>query len=170
MDPESAPVRVDDIDGAAGLLTEEKAGGGIEAVYPMLPAMRTIYSNPDDRFFTCISLMHVKARLDREALIGRFHRILSAHQALRTVILDAGEGEMVQAVMRDPQAQMFYVDSRSMAKKENYLRTLVNLWAAKGFEEGRALIAGGLIRTKDEEYILFIMWSHLIMDALSLGR
>lgn len=119
--------------------------------------------------------------IDAEAIIPedmkeRLSELTAKHQILRSVFLC---GDMpLQVVLREHTPEFFSVDLRSLGegeglsgKQKAYFRNLIRLQPEDGKDlERDVLFTVGLIRISEARSVLYLAYSHLLLDGAGMAR
>ncbi|MCL8489479.1 non-ribosomal peptide synthetase, partial [Bradyrhizobium denitrificans] len=110
-------------------------------------------------------------RLEREALVCALDRIVTRHEALRTVFVQGDDGVPVQQVAAaEAGFALSEHDLRSMADTAGELQRLVALEAVAPFDLERGpLIRGRLVRLDADEHVLLVTMHHIVSDGWSMS-
>lgn len=61
-------------------------------------------------------------------------------------------------------------ESGLSTSQENYLKTLRRLDTEKGFDrEGEVMLRAGLVRMKEDLFVLYVLWSHILLDGTGIS-
>jgi hypothetical protein len=77
----------------------------------------------------------------------------------------------VKVVLKESDNELFYVDMRKHRNKvAGYIRTLQKMLYVRGLEQGRPPLCCGIIRMGENDYVLLVIKSHLILDGIGTIR
>lgn len=157
-----------------------QAGIGWEAVECVYPVTRVVREKLAERApYLVYGMWEIEAgTVNPEDLKRRLAEMTAKHQALRSVFL-CPEGEApLQVVLRTHTPALFCVDLRGLAegeglspKQKAYFRNLIRLDAARPKDlEREVLFRVGLVRISQTKSILFLAYSHLLLDGAGTAR
>ncbi len=149
----------------------ERAPG---APVPLAPSQQPIWLHAqmagDARIYNESQLVRYRGRMDRAVLERALNELVRRHEALRTVFAHA-DSAVVQVIFDSLQLSLPMVDlsGHAAAAREAELRRLVRTEAQRPFD----LAVGPLIRVKlfrmaEDDYRLFVVNHHIVLDGLSL--
>ena len=119
------------------------------------------------------------AAVDPETFGLRLNDMTAKHQALRSVFCLAEGEEHLQVVLREHKPDCFSVDLRALSaadgtlspRQKAYFRSLIRLDTLRPRDlEREVLFRAGLIRISETKSILFLSFSHLILDGTGVTR
>jgi amino acid adenylation domain-containing protein len=126
---------------------------------------------PGNPFYNVDAVVPIRAAVDAPLLESTINRIVSRHEALRTVIQEHN-GEPVQRVAPALHVPLTVTDLRALppAEREAHTRRLANEEAQRPFD----LATGPLIRTHlvtrtADDHVLLLTMHHVVSDGWSLG-
>ena len=111
-----------------------------------------------------------------EKLKERLTEMTEKHQTLRSVFL-LTEGDFLQIVLRRHEPDIFFADISTLgegekisSKQKAYLRNLVQMDTARPCDlEREVAFRAGLIKTSDKKNIVYISFSHFLMDGTGMA-
>ncbi|MBX7222462.1 MAG: amino acid adenylation domain-containing protein, partial [Blastocatellia bacterium] len=109
-----------------------------------------------------------RGELNRAALERAWSAIQMRHEALRTVF-PANEGEPIQVIFPEPQAQLRFLDFRSFGGDVNVRQhpRLRELLLAPFHLQAGPLLRGALVQLAETEWILCLVVHHIVFDGWS---
>jgi non-ribosomal peptide synthetase component F/thioesterase domain-containing protein/acyl carrier protein len=114
----------------------------------------------------------LQGRVDRAALQQAIHEIVQRHEILRTSFRTEG-GEVVQVVHSQFSTGLDWHDVSGLAEQEREaeVEKLRREEAVRSFSltEGRPLLRAGLIKVKEDDYVLNLSMHHIACDGWSNG-
>ena len=164
----------------------------VQAVYPFLPAMRTHLLYQEGRKWDAAEMMNVKVPVDTEKLKTRYAELVSKRAALRAYPVFPEEGRAMTVVRMDPDNPLAILDLQSLAdddqpsagsqeetqtygtkiseKQLEYIRSYVRTYRESEPAEGRPAVQTGLIRLGPDNWIVYVLLSHYILDGTGAHR
>ena len=151
----------------------------ISDIYPMHSQMEAVYRNKDGRnSFNVYKVMCFAYDGDVRLLKERYNMLVEMHQSLRSVIVSASDSRPFIVVLKKAKERLFYADIRSLSpdnrgllsrRQMDHINKIRELYAEKGWPEAESTHHAGILRIKDDRYVLILMGSHFIFD-ISIER
>ena len=145
-----------------------------EAVYPFSPTLKHYYDMSGDKVWLCPNLVYLFNKIDLESLRMRYKQLIEKRQMLRAFPVFPERGEPYLAVRDRYEAdELFFMDISSLkdaASQKQYLRSFMKDFRRKGFGPETPAFCAGLVKTGEKRFMLFLLFSHYILDAIGGQR
>ena len=146
----------------------------VQAVYPLLYDAKTRFLQGSGHILPYFRFIRGDCRPEEiKNSLQELHR-LPYHDA--EIVADAADA------LRKTGLAFFYTDLRALqdrgriqesglsTSQENYLKTLRRLDTEKGFDrEGEVMLRAGLVRMKEDLFVLYVLWSHILLDGTGIS-
>ncbi|HEX8907275.1 MAG TPA: condensation domain-containing protein, partial [Longimicrobiaceae bacterium] len=141
---------------------------------PLAPSQERLWflqrMQPQGTAFNMPLLLHLRGRLDADALARALAEIVRRHEALRTVFARTPQGPM-QVIQPPAPLPLPSVDLSAEADPERALRALADAEAGTPFDLERGpLFRVRLARLGEEEHALVVGMHHVVGDGWSMER
>ncbi|CAI8806397.1 arthrofactin-type cyclic lipopeptide synthetase C [Pseudomonas sp. IT-232MI5] len=114
--------------------------------------------------------LHLRGRLDAEALHRALARIVARHETLRSRFAQLNDEAQVLIAPVDSGLSLIEEDWRQQPQTDEALRALIETEARGPFNlQDGPLIRGRLLRLADEHHVLLLTMHHIISDGWSMG-
>jgi amino acid adenylation domain-containing protein len=115
------------------------------------------------------SNIRLNGRLDDAALQRAFQRLVARHEALRTTILPAGEGQRIAATS-NARLTVHDFTGGDASQRDQRVREFIDAEVERPFElTAGPLFRAHLLRLETDRHIIVIVVHHIICDGWSLG-
>lgn len=146
----------------------------VEAVYPFLPSMKNrLYAAKDKAWFTA-SLVYIRHPVDEKQLAARFKELASKRQMLRSLVICQEQVQPMTVVLKASPGRLFSMDLRWMRpdekRQKQHIRSFVQAFRTEGFDPSSPAFLAGLIRLDEDRQMLLILYSHYLLDGMSIQR
>ena len=155
----------------------------VEAVYPASAVMEA-YLNNNHNPYPQVYCFEIPAAFPTQQIQETLADLGRKHTALRSVVIPTGSGHYSQVVFKEPKIRFFETDLSSRTegtepsgdgllsdKQRAYLSTLIHMEYSSGTELGRKVaLRVGRIRISEEQAVLYLGSSHLVMEGSSVYR
>lgn len=140
--------------------------------YPLTPPQRRLYFlhqlDPLGTAYNIPMFVHVSGPLDREIVKMTLRELIMRHESLHTYFVTK-DGEPVQRIAAEAEVCIQYEECNGKELEEylaaNHLEDFI-----KPFQLGEPpLLRVGLVRLKEDEYILMVDMHHIITDGASMN-
>jgi tyrocidine synthetase-3 len=136
--------------------------------YPLSSAQKRLYvlqkADPKNTAYNMPAVMILEGLLDKSKLECVFLQLIHRHESLRTSF-GSRAGEPIQRIHDDVEFTIEYFKAEDTEKEVEIQNSFIRL-----FDLSRApLLRVGLIKLKEEEYILMVDMHHIITDGTSTG-
>ena len=149
----------------------------IACIHPATSFMERLIRNRDP--WMMIEMRETDEAIPADLFRERVRKAVDAHETLRSVFL-CPEGELpVQAVLHSRDHDVFSVDLRPLQepgrrisdRQKRYFSGLGLLDATgeKDFER-KVLFRAGLVRVAEERSVIYVAYSHLLLDAIGIDN
>ena len=120
---------------------------------------------PDSTAYHVTGALHLRGKLDHDALNAAFHELVRRHASLRTRFVATDDGQ-ARAMVADPApVQWLTHDAHTpvdaLACAQAWIRTPFDL-------ETGPLLRLGLIRQADDDHVLVVVMHHIVSDGWSM--
>jgi len=139
--------------------------------YPLSDSQRRLWFieqlQPANAAYNVPVLLHLKGKLQFDALQNAFRALIQRHASLRTRFTEI-EGEPYQIVENEIEFGIEIRDRRGINESE--IEKEIKAEAGKGFDLAKAgLLRVGLWQKGEKEYDLLLVMHHIITDGWSMG-
>lgn len=146
----------------------------VEAVYPFLPAMKNRLYSGGDRVWFNADLMYIKRPVDEKRLKKRYLELVMKRQMLRAFVICPESGQPMTVVLKNSGTSLFTMDLRWMkgdeGRQKRHIQSFIRAVRSEGFPAGQPTFRAGLIRLEEDKQMLLILYSHYLLDGMSIQR
>jgi amino acid adenylation domain-containing protein/non-ribosomal peptide synthase protein (TIGR01720 family) len=151
--------------------------GKIQDVYSLTPMQEGMLfhslAEPSSQMYHELLSVRLRGSIDSNAIEESLRRLVKRHDILRTVFLHKNIDKPRQVVLKERKTDFTYVDIRhfnTREEKEKYIADFKDKDQAKTFDLSKhILFRMALLQIENEEYELYILHHHIIMDGWSTG-
>lgn len=145
------------------------------AIAPLSPAQQRFWflhlADPDGHAYNGATAVRITGPLDRARWQKALARVVTRHDALRTVIeadpQDAGA--VRQRVLPDAEPVVAWHDLSAAAGAQHALAALLQAQREQPFDPARALTRYAVVRLADDLHVFAFCLHHLVTDGWSIG-
>lgn len=151
--------------------------GKIQDVYSLTPMQEGMLfhslAEPDSQMYHELFAVRLKGILDVNAIEESLRLLVKRHDILRTVFLHQNIDKPRQVVLKERKTDFTYVDIRhfnTRLEKEQYIADFKSKDRSKTFDLSKhILFRMALLQIENDEYELYILHHHILMDGWSTG-
>jgi iturin family lipopeptide synthetase B len=151
--------------------------GKIQDVYSLTPMQEGMLfhslANPDSQMYHELFSVRLKAALNISAMEESLQTLVKRHDILRTVFLYKNVDKPKQVVLKERKSDFTYVDIRHFSnrdEKEIYISNYKEKDRARTFDLSKhILFRMALLQIENDEFELYILHHHIILDGWSTG-
>jgi amino acid adenylation domain-containing protein len=149
----------------------------IQEIYSLSPMQEGMLfhslAEPSSQMYHELFSIRIKGSIDIKAIEESLRTLVKRHDILRTVFLHKNIDKPRQVVLKERKADFTYVDIRhfnSGEEKEKYIADYKKKDQEKIFDLSKhILFRMALLQIENDEYELYILHHHIIMDGWSTG-
>ena len=155
----------------------------VEAVYPVSAIVESYLKN-NHSTYPQVYCFEIPSGITAGEIRERLDQLGRMHVALRSVILSVPDGKHCQVVLKEPRTDFFQADlsgqeyrdgtpkAKALSEKQKrYFSALIRTDYSEATELGREIaLRVGMIRLSEEQTILYLGSSHLLMEGSSVYR
>ncbi len=149
----------------------------IQEIYSLTPMQEGMLfhslAEPVSQMYHELFSIRLKGSIDSSAIEESLRRLVKRHDILRTVFLHKNIDKPRQVVLKERKTDFTYVDIRHFnthEEKEKYIAEFKKRDQAKTFDLSKhILFRMALLQIENDEYELYILHHHIIMDGWSTG-
>lgn len=126
--------------------------------------------SPGSTIYNMSYQVRIEGGIDPQRFAEAFAQLQRRHEMLRTVYVDSADGPM-QRVLPEPLVQLKTVDISDLEDGEARLEKMTSDLAAISIDlEQGPLLAGQLVKVKDERFLFQLVIHHISCDGMSVTR
>ncbi len=146
------------------------ASGQFPASFNQQPLWFIDQLEPGGSVYNLPFALHLRGRLDRQALLGSLNQILKRHEALRTTFRSEN-GVPIQVILPELALELPVVNLEAFpdAQREPEAKQLMQAESAKPFDLAHGpLVRAQLLQLGSENHVLLLTFHHTIFDGWSV--